>query len=58
MEEFPQLMQFIFPDSQIAKQVQLQQTKLGYVFNKEKLVAPIKDTSHFVACFDESFSMK
>ena len=33
MKEFPQLMQYIFLDSQIAKQVQLQQTKLGYVVN-------------------------
>ena len=31
MDEFPSLLQYIFPDSQIAKQVQLHRTKLGYV---------------------------
>ena len=62
MEEFPQLMQYIFHDSQIVNQVQLQRTKLGYVvssglapYYKEKLVASIKDASHFVTCFDKSF---
>ena len=33
MDEFPSLLQYIFPDSQIAKQVQLHRTKLGYVVN-------------------------
>ena len=62
MDEFPLLLQYIFPDSEIAKQVQLHRTKLGYVVNhglapyyKEKISA-IKDASHFVACFDESFN--
>ena len=31
MEEFPQLVQYIFPDSEIAKQLHLQQAKLVYV---------------------------
>ena len=63
MDEFPSPLQYIFPDSQIAKQVQLHCTKLGYVVNhglapyyKEKIISAIKDASHFVACFDESFS--
>ena len=30
MKEFPQLMQFIFFDSEIGKEVHLQRTKLGY----------------------------
>ena len=62
MDEFPSLLQYIFPDSQIAKQVQLHRTKLGYVVNhglapyyKETIISAIKDASHFVACFDESF---
>ena len=63
MDEFPSLLKYIFPDSQIAKQVQLHRTKLGYVVNnglapyyKEKIISAIKDASHFVACFDESFN--
>ena len=35
MEEFPQLMLFIFPDSQIAKQLLQQLTKLGYVVSHD-----------------------
>ena len=65
MEEFPQLMLYIFAESQIAKQVQLQEAKLGSVsihslapYCKEKALASIKDASHFVACFDESFNSK
>ena len=63
MDEFPSLLQYIFPNSQRAKQVQFHRTKLGYVVNhglapyyKEKIISAIKDTSHFVACFDQSFS--
>ena len=62
MEEFPQLTQYIFPDSQIARQMQLQRTKLRYVvkhglapYYKEKLEASIKNESHFVASFDKYF---
>ena len=62
MDEFPSLLQYIFPDSQIAKQVQLHRTKLGYVVNhglapyyKETIISAVKDASNFVACFDESF---
>ena len=33
MEEFPELMKIMFPDSQIATQVHLHRTKLGYMIN-------------------------
>ena len=60
MEEFPQ---YIFSDSHIAKQVQLQRINLGYVLNhgsppcyKEKLATSIKYALHFATCFDASFT--
>ena len=63
MDEFPALMRLMFPDSTIAKQVQLHLTKVSYVVNhglapyyKRKLTNSLKDVKQFVSCSDESFN--
>ena len=63
MVEFPELMKIMFPDSQIATQVHLHCTKLGYMMNhglgpyyKEKVMSSLKEADRFVTCFDESFN--
>ena len=61
MDEFPELLRTIFPDSEIAKGVQLGRTKIGYTINyglkmyyQEKCMNAIKNVNRFTVCFDEA----
>ena len=61
MDEFPDLLKTIFFDSDIAKEVQLGRTKVGYVINYvlkkyyyDKMMGKVKSDNHFTICFDEA----
>ena len=63
MEDLPEIIQYICPDSQIIKQVHLHRTKLQYVVNhglapyyKENAISSVKEAAYFVSSFDESFN--
>ena len=62
MEDLPEIIPYIYPDSQIIKQVHLHHAKLGYIVNhglapyKEKAISSVKEAAYFVSSFDESFS--
>ena len=65
MEDLPEIIQYICPDSQIMKQVHLHCTKLGYIVNhglapyyKEKAISSVKEAAYFVSSFDESFNFE
>ena len=63
MEDLPEIIQYICPDSQIIKQVHRHCTKLGYIVNhglaphyKEKAISSVKEAAYFVSSFGESFN--
>ena len=63
MEDLPDIIQYICPDSQIIKQVHLHRTKLVYIVNhglapyyKEKAISSVKEAAYFVSSSDEPFN--
>ena len=63
MDEFPDLLKTFFFDSDIAKEVQLGRTKVGYVINYglkkyyyDKMMEKVKSANHFTICFDEALN--
>ena len=63
MDDLPEIIQYICPNSQIIKQVYLHRTKLEYIVNqglapyfKEKPISSVKEAAYFVFSFDESFN--
>ena len=48
-----ELLQAMFPDSEIANKFQLSSTKMAYIIHSE-LLSQVKNYDHFVLAFDES----